>query len=120
MLLDLMAADAGVRLRYVRADGGTVHNRFLMQFVADIAWIEVRASSLPELSALGVVLMGTLGLGAQGAELVSLEHGYDAHEPKMAQSTSDEYYQGWQSAVPPCSSRGASSKLERSREPRTR
>jgi len=36
-VLALMAADAGVRLRYVRADGGMVHNCFLMQFVTDIA-----------------------------------------------------------------------------------
>jgi glycerol kinase len=72
-----------------------------MQFVADIARLEERASSLPELSALGAVLMGTLRPGAHSAteELGSLEHGYDAYEPPMAESTADEYHQGWQRAV---------------------
>ena len=55
---------------------------------------------MPERSALGVVLMTTLGLGAHSAtELGSLEHGYDVYEPHMAESTADEYYQGRQRAV---------------------
>jgi len=104
-VLALMAADAGVRLRYVRADRGMVHNRFLMQFVADIARLEVRASSLPELSALGVVLMGVLGLGAHSAtELGSLGHGYDAYEPHMAESTAVQCWNSiqWNCGINPC------------------
>ena len=62
-VLGLMAHEAGIALEYIHGDGGAVSNRFLMQFVADITRYQVRASSLPELSALGAVLAGTLGMG---------------------------------------------------------
>ena len=46
----------------VHADGGAVRNAFLMQFVADMNQLKVRAAQTPELSALGAVFSGCLGL----------------------------------------------------------
>ncbi len=54
-VLSLMAQDAGVGMQYIHADGGAVGNRFLMQFVADMNQLNVRAAQTPELSALGAV-----------------------------------------------------------------
>lgn len=100
-VLALMAQDAGVEMQYIHADGGAVSNRFLMQFVADMLGITVRASSLPELSALGAVFSGMLGMGVVQTivDLQQLPMGSIDFKPKMDSELVDEYYLGWQAAV---------------------
>lgn len=100
-VLDLMAADAGIALQYIYGDGGMIHNRFLMQFVADITRMTVRASSLPELSALGAVMAGWLGMGIYDSTtaLDGLPHHFEDYVPQMAASAVQDYYAGWKAAV---------------------
>jgi glycerol kinase len=100
-VLGLMAHDAGITLEFVHGDGGAVSNRFLMQFVADITRYKVRASSLPELSALGAVLAGTLGIGVCGSleELERLPQTFMDYAPVMGAQQAENYYEGWQAAV---------------------
>jgi len=100
-VLALMALDAGVEMRYIHADGGAVANRFLMQYVADMLGITVRASSLPELSALGAVFSGMLGMGvvqSPGA-LKQLPMESVDFDPQMDRELVGKYYQDWQAAV---------------------
>ncbi len=61
-VLKAMGEEAGVNLSTIHADGGAVRNAFLMQFVADMNQLKVRAAQTPELSALGAVFSGCLGL----------------------------------------------------------
>ena len=100
-VLGLMADEAGLALHHVHGDGGAVSNRFLMQFTADITQHVVRASSLPELSALGATLSGALGLGIYGSldELDELPHAFVDYEPHMAVEAAAQHIQGWQAAV---------------------
>jgi glycerol kinase len=100
-VLSLMAQDAGVEMQYIHADGGAVSNRFLMQFVADILGITVRASNLPELSALGAVFSGLLGMGVVQTidELQQLPMESVDFIPQMERDLADKYYQGWLAAV---------------------
>jgi glycerol kinase len=100
-VLSLMAHDAGVDMQYIHADGGAVRNRFLMQFVADMLGITVRASNLPELSALGAVFSGMLGMGVAQtiADLGQLPMESVDFTPKMERTLADKYYLGWQAAV---------------------
>ena len=100
-VLTLMAQDAGVEMQYIHADGGAVSNRFLMQFVADMLGITVRASSLPELSALGAVFSGMLGMGVVQTiqALGQLPMESVDFTPKMERELADKYYLGWQAAV---------------------
>lgn len=100
-VLDLMAQDAGTSLEYVNADGGAVRNRFLMQFVADMTQLTVRASSLPELSALGAALSGMLGTHIYDSlnALEQLPADFVAYQPEMNPELAREYYSGWQAAV---------------------
>lgn len=100
-VLDLMVLDAGMPLAMVHADGGAVRNGFLVQFIADMVRIRVHASSLPELSALGAVFSGALGLGIY-ASLEALEKlplAYMDYEPAMDTVRADHYYTGWKTAV---------------------
>ncbi len=100
-VLGLMAQDAGVTLEHVHGDGGAVSNRFLMQFVADMTRYTVRASSLPELSALGAVLAGALGMGvyADLHALDQLPHAFVDYVPSMDLESAEQYYAGWRAAV---------------------
>lgn len=100
-VLSLMVKEANVEFQFLHADGGAVTNRFLMQFMADMLGITVRASSLPELSALGAVFSGMLGMGVVNsiAELEKLKMGSVDYVPQMDTASADRYYQGWLQAV---------------------
>ena len=62
-VLEMMRAGTGVRPMAILADGGATANQFLMQIVADICGLEVVASNMAELSALGAARCGLLGAG---------------------------------------------------------
>jgi glycerol kinase len=105
-VLKLMGQEAGLELQNVRADGGAVKNRFLMQFVADITRLTVRVSSLPELSALGAVFCGALGMREEYdaqyhslQELQALPMAYLDYRPAMPIEQAQALYQGWQNAI---------------------
>ena len=100
-VLDLMAQDGSVALQHIHADGGAVNNHFLMQFVADVTRLPLRAANLPELSALGAVFAGTLGLGIHGSvtEIAALPHGYVEYKPRMETAMSQTLYAGWRRAI---------------------
>ena len=78
-VLDAMAAEASRPLVELSADGGMVDNAFLVQFIADVARVAVRASTVPELSALGAALAGMLGHG-----MSRLARGAEAPRPRRA------------------------------------
>lgn len=100
-VLGLMASEAGMPLQTVHADGGAVSNRFLMQFTADLTQHALRASSLPELSALGAVLAGGLGMGLySGLDAIErLPLSFVDYSPVMLPQQADALYAGWQAAV---------------------
>jgi glycerol kinase len=100
-VLDVMSGEAEVAMQHVHADGGMVSNRFLMQFCADLTRIVVRASSLPELSALGAVLSGTLGMEVYHSldELSAIAHESTDYQAQADPAVMDGYYSGWQAAV---------------------
>ena len=100
-VLLLMAEDADVHLQHVHADGGATSNRFLMQFVADMTQLTVRASNLPELSALGAALAGLLGLGVHKSttEILNLPKQYTDFNPACDLDEAGEIYASWQQAV---------------------
>ena len=100
-VLDAVAAQAGVKLSQVRADGGMTANRLLMQFVADMTGLTVSASDVAELSALGAVLAGALGAGVYKSldQLELLDLGSVDYRPRMDEPTRQRNYEGWQRAV---------------------
>lgn len=100
-VLLLMAEDAGVNLKHIQADGGAVNNKFLMQFVADVLGITVRASTLPELSALGAAFCGFIGLKQVSGlgELMDLAANYSEFIPVMSAEEIAILVAGWQEAV---------------------
>ena len=99
--LKAMVDEAGVELSLIHADGGAVRNRFLMQFVADLNQLKVHAAQTPELSALGAVFNGCLGLGIYSSleDLSGLKSDFVEYKPSMSTTCVNELFMGWQLAV---------------------
>jgi len=100
-VLRLLSGEAGIDLQYIHADGGAVKNRFLMQFVAEMTRLAVRASDTPELSALGAVFSGTLGMEIHSSlsDLQTLPAEYVEYTPKLGLREVEALDAGWQKAV---------------------
>jgi len=100
-VLSAMGGDADLKLEMVHADGGAVRNALLMQFVADMNQLKVHAAQLAELSALGAVFSGALGLKvyASLADLQNLPAGYVEYSPSMSPARAGQLFAGWQAAV---------------------
>jgi len=100
-VITAMSKDAGVELTTVHGDGGAVSNSFLMQFVSDLNQNTLLASQLPELSALGAVFCGALGLNIYQtrADLEKLPAEYTKFTPLLDVETSNNLLENWHTAV---------------------
>ncbi|MEX1147953.1 MAG: glycerol kinase GlpK, partial [Sphingomonadales bacterium] len=105
-LIDSMFRDLGEAAprpdqRVLRADGGMIANRWLMQFVADMAGLPVEAPQAPETTALGAAFLAGLGAGlipdldAVGARWRCAAR----YEPAMDEDARQTLYAGWQQAL---------------------
>jgi len=100
-VLQSMSQEANLQLKSIHADGGSTRNRFLMQFMADITRLQVRASRLPELSALGAALAGSLGMGLNTSleGLQRLPLAFSDYTPIMSGDQAQALHAGWKRAV---------------------
>ena len=85
----------------IHADGGAVRNKFLMQFVSDLNQISVHAAQTPELSSLGAVLNGCLGLKVYKSlhDIAELPLEFIEFKPQITQVRRDQLLSGWQNAI---------------------
>lgn len=100
-VLRLMQEEAGLELTLIHADGGATRNHFLMQYVADMTRLQVRAARTAELSALGAVFAGMLGTGhfASLADLQALPADCVEYAPAMSREEATALLAGWKRAV---------------------
>ncbi len=100
-VLDMMRADAKVKLQSLHADGGPTKNKFLMQFTADLTRTEIKAAEVAESSAWGVAMNGLLGLGIYKSldELAKLPRAQQVFRPQMKPADATKFHAGWQRAV---------------------
>ena len=100
-VLQMMQADADVRLQTIHADGGPTQNAFLMQFTADLLGIELEVAAVPDRSALGAAMAGMLGTGLHSnlKELADLPRESKTYTPQMDINTVQRNVDGWNVAV---------------------
>lgn len=100
-VLEMMRGDARVELQSLNADGGPTRDRFLMQFTADMAGLELVVSDVPESSAWGAAMAGLLGLKVCGSleDLAALPRSARSYQPAMEPAKRQKLYEGWQAAV---------------------
>jgi glycerol kinase len=93
-------AAAGAELSELRADGGAVANRWLMQFQADLLGSPVLVPEVAETTALGAAYLAGVGVGlwtvAEVAERWREERRF---EPRMTAAEREELLAGWRRAL---------------------
>jgi glycerol kinase len=62
-VLKAMEADAGIKLKELRVDGGACMNNLLMQFQADLLGVPVVRPKVSETTALGAAYLAGLAVG---------------------------------------------------------
>lgn len=100
-VLDMMRAEARIKLQTLRADGGPTRDRFLMQFTADITGIDLSVSEVAESSAWGAVMNGLLGVGVylSPKEFARLPRRETIFRPRMKAAEVKKLHDGWVAAV---------------------
>ena len=93
-------ASSGHRLEVLRADGGAVANRWLMQFQADMLGVPVLVPENIETTALGAAYLAGIGVGDWSPEQVAgmWKPGH-AFEPRMGRDQAEALLDEWHRAV---------------------
>jgi glycerol kinase len=91
---------AGSALSELRADGGAVANRWLMQFQADVLGAPVIVPEIIETTALGAAFMAGVGSGFWSAEeLPAMWREATRYEPRMDEDERERLLGRWSEAV---------------------
>ncbi len=91
---------SGQRLEVLKADGGAVSNRWLMQFQADLLGAPVVIPEIPETTALGAAYLAGVGAGTWDlSEIASMWRPSETFEPRMSTDQADSLLGDWHRAV---------------------
>jgi glycerol kinase len=93
-------AASGERLALLKADGGAVANRWLMQFQADVLGAPVVVPEIAETTALGAAYLAGIAVGAWTAEGVAeLWREATRYEPRMGEDERASLLADWSCAL---------------------
>jgi glycerol kinase len=93
-------AASGERLEALKADGGAVVNRWLMQFQADMLGVPVVVPEIAETTALGAAYLAGIATGVWSAEQVGEMWREAARfEPRMGAADREPLLAGWHRAL---------------------
>jgi glycerol kinase len=91
---------AGERIPSLKADGGAVANRWLMQFQADVLGAPVIVPEVAETTALGAAYLAGIATGLWTAEQVGeMWRERTSYEPRMADAERERLLARWRQAV---------------------
>ena len=100
-VLKAMEADAGIRLKELRVDGGACSNNLLMQFQSDILGVPVVRPNVSETTALGAAYLAGLAVGfwADQSEIASQWQVDRRFVPAMKPAVRKKLCTGWMKAL---------------------
>lgn len=100
-LVEAMHADARMKLKELRVDGGATSNNGLMQFQADILGVRAQRPQVQETTALGAAYLAGLAVGFWKSQVdVTKNWQLDKEfNPKMKPTKRKALYTDWQRAV---------------------
>ncbi|OGX01259.1 MAG: glycerol kinase [Omnitrophica bacterium RIFCSPLOWO2_02_FULL_45_16] len=100
-VMDAMQKDCGLKIKYLKVDGGVAANNFLCQFQADILRINVVKPKTLEITSLGAAYLAGLAVGywKNADEIKKCWRMDKVFTPKMPKKTSLHLYDGWLKAV---------------------
>jgi glycerol kinase len=93
-------AASGMLVPELKADGGAVSNRWLMQFQADVLGVPVIVPEVPETTALGAAYLAGIATGLWTAEQVrEMWREAARYEPRMEGAPREELLARWREAL---------------------
>jgi len=100
-VLKAMEADAGIRLKELRVDGGACANNLLMQLQADLLNVPVVRPQVPETTALGAAYLAGLAVGfwKNQADIARQWQSDQRFTPRMKSAARKSLSAGWQKAL---------------------
>lgn len=100
-VVEAMANDSGMKLGFLRVDGGMVKNNLLMQFQSDILGMPVVCPHVSETTALGAAYAAGLAVGffKDTNELCTNWAEQKRWKPQMGEQTRERLYHFWKKAV---------------------
>jgi glycerol kinase len=100
-VLKAMEADAGVKIKELRVDGGATANNILMQFQANLLNCKVIKPRVVETTALGAAYLAGLATGfwKDIAEIQQLWESDTEFEPMVATTDTEKGFSEWKRAV---------------------
>ncbi len=100
-VLKSMEADAGIKLRELRVDGGASANDLLMQLQADLLNVPVVRPKVPETTALGAAYLAGLAVGfwKNEAEIAKQWQTDRRFKPTMKSAARTGIVEGWERAL---------------------
>jgi glycerol kinase len=100
-VLEAMEADAGIKLRELRVDGGASANDLLMQLQADLLNVPVVRPKIAETTALGAAYLAGLAVGYWKSQAeIARQWQVDARfKPAMSPAARKRMAAGWAKAL---------------------
>jgi glycerol kinase len=84
----------------LKADGGAVSNRWLMQFQSDVLGAPVVVPEIPETTALGAAYLAGIAVGVwDAAQVEGMWRPAASYEPRMAEEERRRLLGEWRRAV---------------------
>ena len=95
-----MEAASGVHLQELKADGGAVHNSWLMRFQADVLGVPVVVPEVSETTALGAAYLAGVATGLWTEDQVrDMWREAARYEPRMPEAERERLHAGWARAL---------------------
>jgi glycerol kinase len=100
-VLKAMEADAGIRLKELRVDGGACANNLLMQLQADLLNVDVVRPKVSETTALGAAYLAGLAVGywKNQADIARQWQADKRFKPAMKTAARKQMAKGWDKAL---------------------
>lgn len=95
-----MESESGILLKELNADGGITHNRFVMQFTADLLNKNVATIGMPDVSALGAALLAGLKTGVyESMDALRQMNASKKYFQAANHEKAVQFYSGWQNEI---------------------
>ncbi|HYI81486.1 MAG TPA: glycerol kinase GlpK [Thermoleophilaceae bacterium] len=95
-----MEEASGIAFAELKADGGAVHNSWLMRFQADVLGVPVIVPEVSETTALGAAYLAGVATGTWSqSDVRSMWREAARYEPRMPAAQRDELLAGWRRAL---------------------
>ena len=95
-----MEAASGIEFAELKADGGAVHNSWLMRFQADVLGVPVVVPEVSETTALGAAYLAGVATGTWSeSDVRAMWREAARYEPRMPAAQRDELLAGWRRAL---------------------